>query len=70
MTLLARGQQKGFLMKKWFASKTFWFNLISIVIVILNEILKIAPGAATYLTFAIAIGNLVLRLFFTEQKIG
>lgn len=61
-------------MKKWFASKTVWFNVITTVIMLATELsnatdistesmLKIYAGVIT-------VGNIILRVFFTSQPIG
>lgn len=61
-------------MKKWYASKTFWFNLLALAVALASafgfaefnpepEVLVIASGVA-------AVINLVLRLWFTDKKLS
>lgn len=60
-------------MKKWYASKTFWFNLLALLVALASafgfadfnpgpEVLVIASGIA-------AVVNLVLRLWFTDTNL-
>jgi len=59
-------------MKKWYASKTLWFNVITFVLGVLamTEFNDIAPtNWAKYLLLITAIGNLILRMFFTTTPI-
>lgn len=57
--------------KKWYQSKTFWFNLITGVLAIAGELSQIFPVSQhpkLYIS-VIAVGNMILRLFFTEKPI-
>jgi len=57
--------------KKWWESKTLWFNFVSLVVTIAAA-LQVVPGIpeslAVYLAAAIAIGNAIIR-FFSNSKI-
>jgi hypothetical protein len=58
--------------KKWYTSKTFWFNIITAILAILAmpEVLAIIP--VEYLKYIAAIGvigNIILR-FKTIEAIG
>lgn len=58
--------------KKWFASKTVWFNIITFVLAVLAlpETLAILPeGSFQVLALVNALGNLLLRLYFTKTEI-
>jgi hypothetical protein len=61
-------------MKKWYTSKTFWFNILALVVAVASsfgfaefvpdaEIVSIAAGI-------VAVINLVLRLWFTDTKLN
>jgi uncharacterized membrane protein len=55
-------------MKKWFQSKTVWFNVITAVVTLAGELSNIFPitkHPAIYTTI-ITVGNLLLRLITTE----
>lgn len=65
-------------MKKWYNSKTIWLNLISLLIAITGliseDLLKSfgITNATNYLIvigFINGVGNVILRLFSTSQKI-
>jgi len=60
-------------MKKWYTSKTFWFNVLTLTVAIASafgfadfrpepEVLSIAAGV-------IAVINLILRLWFTDTRL-
>ena len=58
-------------MKKWYQSKVFWFNLITGGLAIaaeLSQIFPITDHPKLYISI-IAVGNMILRLFFTSQPI-
>jgi len=60
--------------KPFYVSKTLWFNVIMMLILMAEQIPVlwpnspewVAPGAATVLVF----GNIILRVWFTEQPLG
>jgi hypothetical protein len=60
------------MVKKWWQSKTVWFNLISLVIGVLVAVLGIVREQtwAVILTVFIAVGNGVLRIWFTDSSIA
>ncbi len=59
-------------MKNWYQSKTVWFNVVMTIIDILALAadLKIGGSAAVvYLGFAQGIGNIILRVWFTDTGV-
>jgi len=57
-------------MKKFYESKTLWFNLITLVIAVLAlpEFLSLLPeDKMPYIAVVNAIGNAVLRLYTTQE---
>jgi hypothetical protein len=65
-------------MKVWYKSKTLWFNVIVMllgIIPIIGTFVKLVqPGAALIIDGALAmvagIGNLILRVWFTDTPIA
>ena len=58
--------------KKWFESKTFWFNVLALVVAVAAEFGYSGELPAEWGVFVPAIViviNLILRLFFTQSKI-
>jgi hypothetical protein len=54
-------------MKKWWTSKTIWFNIVSGAVVIVNELSgKVIPNEAAALV--VVVGNTILRVI-TNQPI-
>lgn len=56
---------------KWYLSKTFWFNVITLVVSLaaeLSEIYPVSSNPKIYVT-VITVGNLILRMFFTSKPI-
>ena len=60
-------------MKNWYASKTLWFNVLTCVVLIatacINSGMFQNPAVASVLGLTAAIGNIILRVFFTDQAI-
>lgn len=56
-------------MKKWYKSKVIWWNIITIVLGIVEVYNKSYPIPAEVLSFVNGIGNMVLR-FLTTKGIG
>ena len=57
-------------MIKVFSSKTVWFNIITAVCLVfaLPEFISVLPATAIpYITLAGAIGNMILRIFYTKK---
>jgi len=55
--------------KKWWKSKTVWFNVISLLVVIATELMGTDIIDTKVLTIIIAFGNGVLRTI-TKDPIG
>lgn len=58
--------------KLWYQSKTNWFNLISLVLAVLAlpQFISILPvNALPVIAFINALGNLILRNYFTTTAI-
>lgn len=58
--------------KEWRSSKTLWFNIIIAIIAILalpEFVAVLDPVWLKYASLIGAIGNTILRLFFTETKL-
>jgi hypothetical protein len=58
--------------KKWWASKTVWFNVITLILGVLGAVLGVVSTQAWVigLTAVIALGNGVLRIWFTDTPIA
>lgn len=67
--------------KKWYQSKTMWFNLIMLVLSVVTMVddsllsaIGIDPAEKArllgYVAVITAIGNKILRLFFTDSQIS
>jgi len=60
-------------MKKWYQSKTLWFNILTFIVALLTAILDeklfTDPVAISIFTFFLTVGNLALRIFFTAEPI-
>lgn len=55
-------------MKKWYQSKTIWFNIITTAIAIIGDVTKIIPfsaGALEVFGIILALGNVALRYVTT-----
>ena len=61
-------------MKPWYRSKTLWFNIVSLAVVVAGALAdsgvvsdaRVVAAAVALVT----IGNAALRIFFTSQAIG
>lgn len=51
-------------MKKWFESKTVWFNIIGLIVAAAGEFTNAFPSGqvAKIAGFVLTIGNIILRL--------
>jgi hypothetical protein len=58
--------------KVWWRSKTLWFNIISLVVGVAGAALNVVETkwAVIGLTIVMALGNGILRYFFTDTAIG
>ena len=54
-------------MKKWYESKTMWFNIIGLVVAAAGEFTNAFPAGqvAKIAGFVLTIGNIILRLLST-----
>lgn len=60
-------------MKKWYQSKTVWFNVVVFVVAFLalpEFVRLLPPSLLPYDVLGGVVGNLVLRLFFTNTGIN
>lgn len=59
-------------MKKWYQSKTVWFNVIVTAIALATELSNAQLPVSLLKVYAtvITLGNIILRVFFTEKPIG
>ncbi len=60
-------------MKSYKKSKVLWFNLLVLVVAVLALPEFVAVLPTVWLQYAVlggAVGNAVLRIFFTEKKLG
>lgn len=58
--------------KKWWQSKTLWFNIIGLVLALAGELSKAFPSGqvAQISAFVLTIGNIILRLITTQPITG
>lgn len=58
-------------MKKWFESKTLWFNIITLVLGVTGAVVGIIRSEEWIIILAVvnALGNGILRIWFTESAI-
>ncbi len=59
--------------KKWYLSKTFWFNGVALVVMVLGAFGytgEVPQEWGVYVPAIVAVVNLVLRSFFTEQPLS
>jgi len=64
-------------MKQWYQSKTVWLNLISALLLIAALFLPggqfaslFSAQVVEYISLAIAVVNIILRVFFTDAPIA
>ena len=58
--------------KKWYLSKTFWFNGVALVVMVLGAFGytgEVPQEWGVYAPAIVALVNLVLRSFFTEKPL-
>jgi uncharacterized membrane protein YbaN (DUF454 family) len=58
--------------KSWYRSKTLWFNLITLALGVLGAVLNVLEDKVLIILFTatIALGNGVLRIYFTDTAIA
>lgn len=68
---LKAGETTTVVVKKWYTSKTLWFNVVTFLLEIINLATKspLFVNYTTYLTVANLVGNAVLR-FLTGQPVS
>jgi predicted membrane channel-forming protein YqfA (hemolysin III family) len=66
------GKQKEKTLKQWYQSKTLWFNIITLVVGVVAAILGLVETKVwvIILTAVNALGNGVLRIFFTNSAVA
>ena len=58
---------------KWYQSKTVWFNIvvfIGLVLALPQFISVIPPIGLPWISLLAAVGNLILRVWFTTQPVS
>jgi len=58
------------IVKAWFQSKTVWFNLIMTVLGVITLLQGTFPQYSTIFVLLTGIGNLILRIYFTNTTIS
>ena len=58
--------------KKWYESKTIWFNIVMTVLQVVNLLISLTddPRMTASLVAVQTIGNIVLRVWFTSVPVG
>ena len=59
--------------KPWYQSKTIWLNIVSFAVLALAlpQVAALVPAQATAsIAAVVAVLNLILRLWYTDTKIG
>jgi hypothetical protein len=59
-------------MKKWYASKTFWFNVLALIAAVASQFGYdgVLPEEwQVFVPVLVLLVNMVLRLFFTKEPI-
>jgi hypothetical protein len=59
-------------MKQWWKSKTVWFNVLTVTLGVLGAIQGVLRNQTAIIVFVglNALGNWIIRLFFTSTAIG
>lgn len=59
--------------KNFWESKTFWLNIITAIIMVLDLLVQqpfIPPNLLPFIAFAVGVLNIVLRIWFTDTGIA
>jgi hypothetical protein len=59
-------------MKPWFTSKTLWFNVITLIVAVAGAVFPLVKGEVWIIgmTAFMALGNGILRIWFTDTPIA
>lgn len=55
--------------KKWYESKTVLFNILTTIIMIASFVGDVHESVKAVTIMIVGIGNIVLRIWFTEMKV-
>lgn len=59
--------------KPFYLSKTFWFNVICLLVLVAEQIPVISPEIPAWgnqaVAYVLLVGNIVLRLWFTDKPV-
>lgn len=59
--------------KPWYQSKTLWFNVFTMLVLIAEQIPALWPNPPEWLTVAVGavlvVGNVILRVWFTSEPL-
>ena len=61
------------LVKNFWESKVFWLNIITALVMVLDLLMKqpfIPPEYLPFVTFAVGVLNVILRIWFTDTGIA
>ncbi len=56
--------------KVWFKSKTIWFNIITAIVTGAPLLAPALPISAPVMVVINVVGNMILRTWFTDQKLA
>jgi hypothetical protein len=57
-------------MKAWYFSKTIWFNVVMTAVGVATALQGSLPKYAAVLGAIVVVGNVILRVWFTNTAIG
>ena len=59
------------MVKKWYQSKTLWFNIITLILGVVGAVLGVVRTEqwVIALTAVMGLGNTILRIWFTDTAI-
>ena len=56
-------------MKKWYESKTLWFNILATVVLTASYLGNVNPSISAVAVGVAGVGNIILRVWFTEMPV-